>query len=107
MADKNFKSRVEPKELEKLNNDVWEKGRVDREHLLHFLTLLPTSEAKVLITEVSNWLESLHNDPKYSKIVFPQGDIDAIIGDLDSYGRVQPETILDFKQSSNKTLPIT
>jgi hypothetical protein len=92
-------------ELQKINNDVWERGLVDREHLLKFLSLIPTNKAEVIIQSVRDWLRQLHNDPHYDKVHFAQGDIDAIIGDLDSYGRVQPLTIQRFKQSSNKAVP--
>lgn len=90
-----------------LNQKVYERGTVDREHLLEFLTLLNTNDATTIITEVKSWLQKLHDDPKYDKVYFPGKDIDAIIGDLDSYGRVQPETIMAFKQNSNRTLPIS
>lgn len=110
MVDNTFKSRIDEKELAKINQTVWEHGHVDRADLLQFLTLVPTSEAKDIIAEVQHWLAMLHDDPKYDKVIFPQGDINAIIGDLDSYGRLQAETILalaDFKQTSNKTLPLS
>lgn len=96
---------IDSKELQKLKQDIKTKGYVDREHLLQFLTLVPTSEATVIISEVKNWLQQLHDDQELSGVSFPKGDIDAIIGDLDSYGRVQPNTILEFKQSSNKAIP--
>lgn len=95
-------SLINDKDLEQLNTEVYEKGLVDREHLLKFLSLIPTNDATVIIKEVQDWLSNLHKDPKYDKISFPQGDIDAVIGDLDSYGRVQPLTIQQFKQTSNK-----
>jgi hypothetical protein len=91
-------------ELQTLNQDVKEKGYVDREHLMKFLTLIPTNEAPVIIQEVKDWLQFLHNSSDYSSIVFPTGDIEAVIGDLDSYGRVQPLTIQQFKQNSNKVI---
>lgn len=107
MAEK--KSFVNPDDVNKLNDKVYQRGLIDREHVLEFLTLIDTTDAKVIIKEVQTWLKNLHEDPKYDKVVFPRGDddIDAIIGDLDSYGRVQPETILEYKMKSNKTLPIT
>jgi hypothetical protein len=101
------KSFVDKKKVGKLNKDVWNRGRVDREHLMEFLTLIDNNDAQVIIKAVKSWLKDLHDDPKYDKVRFPDGDIDAIIGDLDSYGRLQPETIMQFKESSNKTLPIS
>lgn len=95
---------VDADKLKKLNDKVYECGLIDREHLLEFLTLIDTNDSLVIINEVNKWLTGLHEDPKYDKISFPNGDIDAVLGDLDSYGRVQPETILQFKQSSNKEL---
>lgn len=102
---KYMKSFVAPEKLKTLNNKVYEKGLVDREHLIEFLTYIDTNDAQSIITEVKNWLQNLHDDPHFNKIRFPQGDIDAVIGDLDSYGRVQAEHILQFKQNSNKIIP--
>lgn len=99
------KSYVNPDKVKELNAKVYERGHIDREHLLEFLTLIDTNDAQSIIAEVRKWLTSLHDDPTYSKVVFPQGDIDAVIGDLDSYGRVQSETILQFKQASSHALP--
>lgn len=90
-----------------INADIKQRGYIDREHLTQFLTLIPTNEAEVIIKEVQDWLKKLHDDPEYDKIVFPQGDIEAVLGDLDSYGRVQPITIQRFRQSSNKAVPQT
>lgn len=98
---------VDRDKVSTLNDKVYENGGIDREHLLEFLTLIDTNDATTVIAEVKNWLTKLHEDPKYTKVRFPQGDIDAIIGDLDSYGRVQPETILQFKQSSSRTVPMS
>lgn len=100
-------SFVNQDKVAELNDRIYQRASVDRADMLEFLTLIDTNDAKTIIEEVKSWLQSLHDDPKYSKIIFPRGDIDAIIGDLDSYGRLQPETILDYKQSSNKTLPIS
>lgn len=98
-------STIADTDIQKLNQAVKEKGFVDREHLMQFLSLIPTNEASVIIQEVKDWLQALHDNPEYDKVVFPQGDIDAIIGDLDSYGRVQPLTIQQFKQNSTKAPP--
>ena len=99
-------STVDETELQKLNDQVKAKGFVDREHLMAFLALIPTNEAEVIIQEVKDWLQALHDDPA-TTVTFPKGDIDAVIGDLDSYGRVQPITIIKFKQNSNKAVAQT
>lgn len=96
---------VDPAKVKELNAKIFDKASVDREHLMEFLTLIDTNDAQSIITEVKNWLQNLHDDPTFDKIRFPQGDIDAVIGDLDSYGRVQAEHILQFKQNSNKIVP--
>lgn len=101
MAEKSF---VDAEKVSQLNNKVYERGMIDREHLLDFLTCVDTNDQKAIVTAVKDWLQSLHDDSKYSKIIFPQNDIEAILGDLDSYGRVQPETILQFKEQSSKAL---
>lgn len=97
---------ADAEKVKALNEKVYENGGIDREHLLEFLTCIDTNDAPTIIAEVRNWLTKLHDDPKYTRVRFPKGDIDAIIGDLDSYGRVQPETILQFKQSSSRSLPL-
>lgn len=97
-------STIPDKELQKLNKEIYDKGFVDREHLMKFLTLIPTNDAPTIIKEVQDWLKDLHDNPELDKVTFPQGDINAIIGDLDSYGRVQPLTIQQFKQDSNKVV---
>lgn len=102
MAEKSY---VNPDKIKELNAKVFERGHVDREHLLEFLTLIDTNDADSIIREVKKWLTELHDDSHYDKVIFPQGDIDAVIGDLDSYGRVQPETILQFKQASSHAIP--
>ncbi len=94
-------------ELQALNQDVKDRGHIDREHLLKFLTLIPDNDTNTVIGEVKGWLQALHDDPEYDTITFPQGDIDAVIGDLDSYGRVNPLTIQQFKQNSTKAPPQT
>lgn len=98
---------IDQKELDKLNQEVKDKGFVDREHLMNFLALIPTNNAPDIIKEVKNWLEFLHNSADYSNITFPEGDINAILGDLDSYGRVSTDTIMQFKQDSNKAVDQT
>lgn len=101
---KNF---VDQDKLNALNDEVYKRGAVDRAHLMDFLALVDTSDAEQIVKEVRAWLQNLHDDPKFSKVTFRDGDIDAILGDLDSYGRVQPETIMQYKQTSNRTLPIS
>ena len=100
-------SFVDKKKVQKLNDKIYEQGYIDRTDLSDFLTYIDTSDGKLIVLEVQKWLTDLHKDPKFSKVVFPKGDINAIIGDLDSYGRVQPETILEFKQESSRTLPVS
>ena len=100
-------STVDDTQLQTLNQKVKVKGFIDREHLLEFLTLIPTNDGKTIIQEVKNWLQSLHDDPTYDSIIFPNGDIDAILGDLDSYGKVSSDTIQQFKQTSNTVVAQT
>lgn len=95
---------IDEEGLQKLNDKVYENGGVDREHLLEFLRLINTSDSKTIIKEVNKWLRSLHDSPRYTHVTFPSGDIAAILGDLDSYGRVRPETILRFKEQSNRNM---
>lgn len=95
---------ADQKAVEKLNKKIYENGGVDRIHILEFLETIKTNDAKTIIREVQKWLENLHNDPKLSKVEFPHGDIQAIIGDLDSYGRVQAETIMEFKEKYPRTV---
>lgn len=97
-------SNIDQTELDKLNQQVKDKGFVDREHLLQFLQLIPTNNAPDIIKAVQDWLHYLHDSPDYSSVSFPQGDIDAVLGDLDSYGRVSTDTIMQFRQDSNKAV---
>lgn len=99
-----FKSKIDPEALQKLNDDVKLKGHVDREHILQFLQLVPTNDGQHIIMEVQHWLTALHEDKAYSMIVFPQNDINAVIADLDSYGHVSTDTVLRFKEYG-KTVP--
>lgn len=95
---------IDATELENLNQAVKEKGFVDREHLMKFLSLIPTNDAPTIIKETQDWLQSLHDNPNFATVSFPQGDINAVIGDLDSYGRVSTDTIMQFRQDSNKAV---
>lgn len=100
-------SFLDKEKVAELNTKIYEQGYIDRADLMNFLTYIDTTDAKIIISEVQGWLQGLHDDPKYDKITFPKGDVEAILGDLDSYGKVSTETILQFKEQSNKTLPIT
>ena len=92
--------------LDNINQKVKARGHVDREHVKEMLESIPTSEAKVVIAEINNWLTELHNSKEFPKVVFPKGHIDAIIGDLESYGRVQPSTLYrEYSQKSNVEVP--
>lgn len=102
----NFQSKVNPENLDALNAKVKGRGHIDREHLMEFLTLIPTNDGPHIIQEVKEWLTALHNDPSYETVIFPGDDINAVISDLDSYGRIQTETILKFKQENSKTVPV-
>lgn len=84
-----------PVALADIEADVYEQGAVNRTHILDFLRLLPTNDGQAVAQAVRDWLEKLHNDPTYDRVFFPQGDIDRILGDLDSYGRLLHETVID------------
>lgn len=90
--------------VEQLNDKIYENGGVDRMHILEFLGTIETNDGKVIVQKVKKWLEDLHADPKYSKVEFPNNDILVILSDLDSYGRVQAETIQEFKEKYPKTV---
>lgn len=92
---------MDDKKLAALKKDIKHRGSVDREHLLEFLRLLPTNDGDAVAKEVRQWLQSLHEDPELERVQFPQGDIDAILSDLGSYGRLSPETTLHLQQKSN------
>lgn len=81
--------------LADIEADVWQKGSLNREHLFQFLRLLPNNDSDAVSEATKAWLTKMHQDPKYSNVVFPQGDIDRVLSDLDSYGRVTHETLLD------------
>ena len=91
-------SLIPPDDLKALNAKVKQRGSVDREHLLEFLTKLPTNDALTIQAEVKAWLQALHDDPTYQKVRFVAGDIDKIIGDLASYGRVQADTLFRLQE---------
>jgi hypothetical protein len=100
-------STIKDEDLQTLNSEIKLKGYIDREHLMKFLTFIPSNDGKTIISEVKDWIQGLHDDPSYSTIVFPNGDINAILGDLDSYGRVSTQTIQQFKQNSNRVVAQT
>ena len=79
--------------LQKLNEDVYQKAAVDREHLVMFLRLVPTNDGAAVREAVENWLNDIHQDPKFSHIHFAQGEIEAVLADLGSYGYVQAATM--------------
>lgn len=93
---------VDKNALNNLNQDVYSRGSIDREHLLTFLTLVNTNDGRVVAEEVRTWLKSLNDDPKYDKVTFPRGDIDAILTDLASYERLRPETLNHLHSSSRE-----
>lgn len=101
-----FKSKIASEDLQKINDDVRQRGYVDREHILQFLQSIPTNDGEHIIKEVQEWLKALHDDPTYEKVVFPKGDIEAIVSDLDSYGHINSETVLRFKELHGKQVPL-
>jgi predicted Rossmann fold nucleotide-binding protein DprA/Smf involved in DNA uptake len=101
-----FNSTIDKTKLDAINEQVKAREHVDREHVKAVLEAIPTNEAKVIVEEIKHWLEELHNSKDFPKVVFPKGHIDAIIGDLESYGRVQPDTIYrEYAQKSNQEVP--
>ena len=91
---------IDKSELEKLKADINDRGHLDREHIVKFLELIPTNDGDTIVKEIKQWLYDLHHDDSLPNVTFPQGDIEAILSDLDSYGRVQPDTILKYKQTN-------
>lgn len=93
--------------------DIYQKGSVNREHVLAFLRLLPTSDAQAISSAVQTWLQRLHDDPYYSKVNFPTeanqdalgvagGGIQRVLDDLSSYGYVSASTIIDAPDTTMK-----
>ena len=91
-------SLVKTKDLDKLKKSITKRGHVDREHVLEFLTKIPTSEAEVVVQEVKDWLQSLHDDHELPNVSFPEATIKKIIDDLESYKRIQAKTLLQLKE---------
>jgi len=98
------KDWIDADKLKALNATVYKHGRIDREDVLSFLRLIETTDADVIISELKKWMTDLHNDPAYDKVILPEEQINAIIGDLDSYGVVQSETILKMKEDSVRNI---
>lgn len=97
-------SMIDQKELDALKAEINDKGYLDREHILKFLSLIPTNDGPTIVEEIKKWLYELHHDQSMPNVIFPQGDVEAIISDLDSYGRVRPETILAYKQTNPRQI---
>jgi hypothetical protein len=92
--------------LEAIEADVWEKASVNRDHILEWLKLQPSSDGATLKADLADWLKQLHANPKFTKVNFhPEGDlgvlgvnshpIQRILDDLESYGYVTRDTILE------------
>lgn len=87
-----------------IEQDIWDKASVNREHLLAFMRLIPTSDSQAIQVSVKQWLQRLHDDPHFSKVSFPQMDsndagmapnvLERILTDLSSYGHVTQETVI-------------
>lgn len=86
--------------------DIYAKGSVNIEHLTAFLRLIPNSDSEAIGTAVKQWLQRLHDDPHFSKVFFPTevnthtlgvpgNAIDRVVSDLENYGRVTHETLID------------
>lgn len=97
---------MNPMTLEDIQNDIYQQGVVTRGHLLEYLKLQDTSDNAEIARRVRDWLEGLHADPYYSKVRFQYDGVNAILGDLASYGRVMPETIMGNPQAETKIEPI-
>lgn len=95
-------SIVPQDKLDLLNADVKTRGHVDREHLMQFLSLIPSNDSHQIVAEVKAWLTALHENPEYDKINFPGDDINSILTDLDSYGHVQASTLYKLKEQHAK-----
>jgi hypothetical protein len=102
-----FESKIDSEKLKILNQSIYERGHLDREHLMEFLKLVPTNDGNHIVTEVREWLRLLHDDSKFDKVSFPGDDINAVLSDLDSYGLVKSDTILRFKEEHGKTVPMS
>jgi hypothetical protein len=95
---------IDSAKLDELNASIKKNGTLDRQDILTFLTLVDTNDADVITRELRSWLTELHNDTAFPNLRFTDQDINDVIGDLDSYGVVQSETILKFKESSSRNL---
>ena len=102
MADR--KDWVNSEKLTALNDTIAKRGSVDREDILTVLKLVDTTDATIIVEEIKSWLKSLSDNPKFVNITLPDADIDAVLGDLGSYGVVQSITILKLKDNSNRNM---
>jgi hypothetical protein len=53
---------------DEINQAIYKDGSVNREHILEFLRTIPTNDTMAIQAEVRTWLQTLHDDPYYSKI---------------------------------------
>lgn len=95
---------IDRTKLDELNDTIYARGSVDREDILSFLTLIDTTDPLVIIAELKKWLSELNDSTKHDKVVFSQADINAVIGDLESYGVLQHATILELRENSSRNL---
>ena len=82
-------------QLSDIETNIYNQGSLNRDDLFNFLSLLPTSDQTAINTAVTEWLQKLHNDQHYSKVIFDDAAIARVVGDLGSYGRVTHETVID------------
>lgn len=91
--------------LQAIESDIWQKASVNREHVLAFLALQPSSDGPTLANSLRSWLQKLHDDPHFSKVNFPVESnhttgqvfgnaIDRIVADISSYGYPTHESII-------------
>jgi hypothetical protein len=95
---------IDTTKLDKLNASIKKNGTLDRQDILNFLTYIDTTDANVIVTELRSWLSELHNNTEFPSLKFTDQDINDVIGDLDSYGVIQSDTILKFKEISSRNL---
>jgi hypothetical protein len=82
-------------QLSDIEANIYQNGSLNREDILNFLSILPTSDQQAVTTAVNEWLLKLHADQHFSKVMFDDASVQRILDDLGSYGRVQHETIID------------
>lgn len=93
--------------LETIEAAIYEAGAVHRNHMLDFLRLQTTSDQLINEQAVKDWLQKLHADTKFSKVVFMQGEIDRILSDLHVYGHVIHDTIQEGQDPNFQPLAET